>query len=91
MSSSKQRRLYADKKLQLVYSKVAAEFGLPPAYIEEVFKSQFGLTKEVIESGTFGDKASFKNIMHLHLGKFVVKDFKFKIINERYVKKNRLQ
>lgn len=90
MNVAKQRRLFADKKIKALYLKVALEFGLPTNVIEEIFKSQFGLTKEVIEQGVFGEKASFKNVMHLHLGKFIVKDFKFNIINARYVKKNKL-
>lgn len=78
------RRLYADRKLLHVFRLVGAELGIPPIQVEAIFNSQFEFTRSVIESGKNGERESFKNVLHLHLGKFVVKDVKFKHLNEKY-------
>lgn len=69
--------------LKKILKDISKETGISVEEVEDVVLSQFKFIRDTISSGNPDEPESFKNINVAYLGKFVIRDYKVKELNEK--------
>lgn len=62
------------KSVQKIIKDIADKYNLSTSEVEEVFKSEFKLTKKIMEAGDKKDATTYKSVRLIKFGLFYVKD-----------------
>lgn len=78
-----------EKQVLQIYKKLSTELNIPLNVVIDIVDSEFRMIQVAMKEGTKGEPETFKNVILLHLGKFVAKPKRIKWLQQLSEKKRK--